>query len=109
MPHFFTDILTLVKPGTFTQTDSYVGKRRKIHRSVLVDAQDCKTHSCSDSEVCRVPDPDFGCSGLPCTDMSRAGKQLKRDGPTNSVYMAHGKFCETKKAPLILIECTPEP
>ena len=108
MPHFFNDILSLVKPGTFSHTDCYMTKRRKIQRSLLVEAHDCRTHSFRHSEGCQIPEPDFGCSGLPCTDMSRAGNQLKRDGQTNSVYMAHGKYCETKRVPLIVIECTPD-
>lgn len=111
MPHFFGDILGLIEHGTFSEHDSYRRKRRKIQRSILVDAQVRKTHSHSDSwqDLCSVPAAvDFGCSGLPCTDMSKAGNQLKRHEVTNTVYMAHGKYCESHRVPLVIIECTPE-
>ena len=110
MPHFFNDILSLNCTGTFRDKDSYQTKRRKICRSVLLPTQLCNTHSHTDSESdwCTVPSPDYGCSGLPCTDMSRAGRQLKKHGPTNSVYMTHGKYVETKEVPIFTVECTPE-
>ena len=34
----------------------------------------------------------FCVSGLPCPDMSTAGKRRKRAGPTNAVNLAHGKY-----------------
>ena len=110
MPHFFNDILSLNCSGTFRDKDSYQTKRRKICGSVLLPTQLCNTHSHTDSESdwCMVPSPDYGCSGLPCTDMSRAGRQLKKHGPTNSVYMTHGKYVENKKVPIFTVECTPE-
>ena len=110
MPHFFNDILSLNCSGIFRSTDSYKVKRRKIQKSVLLPTQLCNTHSHTDleSEWCTVPSPDYGCSGLPCTDMSRAGYGMKKHGPTNSVYMTHGKFVERKKVPIFTVECTPE-
>ena len=110
MPHFFGDILELNGNCTFNLHDSYKTKKRKICRSILVDDQLCNTHSHGEdpSSFCRVPYADYGCSGLPCTDMSRAGHQMKRHGPTNSIYMTHGKYTETKRVPLFTIECTPE-
>ena len=59
-------------------------------------------------DSCVVPGADFGCSGLPCTHMSRAGKRLKREGPRPAVYLTHGKYVETKKVPISIVECTPE-
>lgn len=108
MPHFFGDILKLNMPGVFQACDSYRGKRRKIRQSLLVEHQDCKTHSHSSTDTCCVPmDVHFGCSGLPCTDFSRAGKQLRKYGPTNVIYMTHGKYCEASRVPVFIIECTP--
>lgn len=108
MPHFFGDILKLNMPGLFQACDSYRGKRRKIRQSLLVEHRDCKTHSHSSTDTCCVPmDVDFGCSGLPCTDFSRAGKQLRKYGPTNVIYMTHGKYCEASSVPVFIIECTP--
>ena len=110
MPHFFQDIMTLNLPGTFHALDGYSSKRQKISRSVLVADQKCNTHSFleSDSERCVVPGADFGCSGLPCTDMSKAGKRQFRHGPTNGVYMTHGKYVEAKQVPIFVLECTTE-
>ena len=90
-------------------TDAYKTKKRKIQRSVLVGERVCNTHSCDPNDHCHVPACDFGCSGLPCTDMSRAGYQMKRDGPTNAVFMTHGRYVEATKVPVFIIECTPEP
>ncbi|CAK8995798.1 unnamed protein product [Durusdinium trenchii] len=99
MPHFFGDILGLNPGGTFNAADSYKIKKQRIKESELMEYQLCNTHSWSDSEseYCCVPGAHFGCSGLPCTDMSRAGKRKKRFGPTNSIYMTHGKYTEAKK------------
>ena len=108
MPHFFGDIELLNAPGSFCHTDGYTRKRRRIQKSLLVEQQLCNTHSYAECQLCNLPSPDFGCSGLPCTDMSRAGQQLKRHGRTNSVYITHGKFVESKRVPLFVIECTPE-
>lgn len=110
MPHFFGDILGLNPGGTFNAADSYKIKKQRIKESELMEYQLCNTHSWSDSEseYCCVPGAHFGCSGLPCTDMSRAGKRKKRFGPTNSIYMTHGKYTEAKKVPLFVLECTPE-
>ena len=51
----------------------------------------------------------FSVAGLPCPDMSRAGKKQKRAGPTSVVYMSHGHYHKQNRTPLLLVECTPVP
>ena len=65
----------------------------------------CKSHK--SLLGCPLPDAHFGCSGLPCTDMSAAGLRQKKEGPTNAVYMSHGRFVEARRVPLFVLECTP--
>ena len=107
MPHFFGDILALSRRAAVSMDDSYSRKKRMIQRSILVECQDCKTHSYTQGDQCGVPfEIDFGCSGLPCTDFSRAGLQQGRFGPTNSIYMTHGNYMERAAVPVVVIECT---
>ena len=106
MPHLFTDILALNCPELQLGPQvSYATKRARILGSHLVDGQSCVTHPGLGG--CEAPYADFGVSGLPCTDMSRAGKRQKRHGPTSSVYITHAKFVSKKKVPLFVLECTP--
>ena len=113
MPHLFGNILDLNPPGCLSQTWGYDAKRRKIMKTGVACQLDCAAHSVAPeiaSEFlngCAPPYADFGCSGLPCTDMSRAGKRLRKHGPTNSIYITHAKFVQQKRVPLLVIECTP--
>ena len=108
MPHLFTDILDLNSPDVFKQTDDYENKRRKILGSRITTHAPCAMHS-GNLGGCEIPGADFGVSGLPCTDMSMAGKRRFRHGPTNAVFMTHGKYTEAHKIPIFIIECTPVP
>lgn len=61
------------------------------------------------NEICKVSTgSEFSVAGLPCPDMSAAGKRLKRAGPTAKVYMAAGRYHTVNETPLLLVECTPE-
>ena len=65
-------------------------------------------HCWAHNQQCVVPlRVHLGVSGLPCTDMSRAGKMLKSAGPTASVYLTHAKYCQNARVPLPVLECTP--
>lgn len=108
MPHFFQDILSLNHDGVLSASHSYSRKRNWVQRSILVIDQMCNTRSITDCDLCPVPYADFGCSGLPCTDMSVAGFQMKRGGPANSVYLTHAKYVESFEVPLFVIDCAPE-
>ena len=87
-------------------TETYGQKKRRILKSKMMTQGFCSTHQ----RMCAWPsaegDVHFDCSGLPCTDMSRAGKQQKRHGKTASVYVTHAKYCRECKIPLVVIECT---
>ncbi|CAE7663119.1 unnamed protein product [Symbiodinium necroappetens] len=104
-PHLFQDILDLNPPGCLRKVTTYAGKRRAVESSPCVQEVPCL---CCMEDVCRVPGADFGVSGLPCEDMSRAGHQKLRHGKTNSVYMTHGKYTAAHQVPLFVVECTPE-
>ena len=45
-------------------------------------------------------------AGLPCWDMSRAGRQMKEEGPTAGVFLCHAKRHAEKRTPMIIIENT---
>ena len=104
-PHFFEDMLAMIPSGSFKETDSFDAKHKDICQCWLQGSQMCRQHE----DVCPIPEADFAVSGLPCTDMSRAGKHRLREGPTSPVYMVHGKLHCEQKTPLLLLECTPEP
>ena len=103
-PHIFCDIEAL-NPGGYKVSDSYEAKKETILSSWLQETSPCL--NCCD-RLCRVPSADFGVSGLPCTDMSRAGLRQKRHGPTNGVYMTHAKYNLRHRTPLFVLECTPD-
>ena len=103
-PHIFCDIEAL-NPNCYSKGDDYETKKRRIMNSFLQSSSPCL--NCCDS-LCAVPEADFGISGLPCTDMSRAGLRRMRDGPTNAVYMTHAKYNKRKRTPIFVVECTPE-
>ena len=103
-PHVFCDIEAL-NPQCYSAADSYRKKKKMILGSFMQTSSPCI--NCYDT-LCSVPAADFGISGLPCTDMSYAGKRLTRDGVTNSVYMTHAKYNKRNRTPLFVVECTPE-
>ncbi|CAE7311369.1 unnamed protein product [Symbiodinium microadriaticum] len=83
---------------------SYPAKKRKIYDADTLPTMHCWAHN----QQCVVPlRVHLGVSGLPCTDMSRAGKMLKSAGPTASVYLTHAKYCQNARVPLPVLECTP--
>ena len=101
-PHLFTDMLDMIPAGAFSARDSYAQKLYDVQRCWLQGSQMCHEHD----DLCKIPEADFVVSGLPCTDMSRAGRHLLRHGPTCPVYMVHGKFHTRHRTPLLLMECT---
>ncbi|CAE7282950.1 desi2 [Symbiodinium necroappetens] len=66
----------------------------------------CKIHGVGASAptACRIPSSHFDVSGLPCPDFSTAGKRRRAEGPTNSVFLAHGRMHGELQTPLLLIE-----
>ena len=102
----FVDIEALSPSNCYRPGASYKQKKFIIMSSWLQASSPCL--SCCEP-LCRVPEADFGISGLPCTDMSAAGLRQKRHGPTNSVYMNHAKYNKKMRTPLFIVECTPDP
>jgi hypothetical protein len=96
---------TTNKPGLFITSDSYAYKKQRILGSWLQQSAHCVWKN----DICPIPwSPDYGVSGLPCEDMSICGARRKREGPTNAVWITHGKFCQNREVKMMTIECTPE-
>ena len=103
-PCIFGDVEGCIPEGVYNKTDSFMAKYRDIENSDLLSHQHCYTHN----RYCPIFGPeansDFETAGLPCVDMSRAGKRLKENGRTASVFITHAKrHCE-KRTPVILLE-----
>ena len=98
----FSDILELTRPqipdGEPYSTKLEVGKNAALTRRCPC----CKHGGLCSTEKLAV----FDVSGLPCPDMSTAGKRLRRAGSTAGVYIAHGKYVTDQAVPLLLVECT---
>ncbi|CAE7355942.1 unnamed protein product, partial [Symbiodinium necroappetens] len=108
-PHLFYDVMSLYKPNLFVAGTGYRKKRRILMKANVSQCLDCGTHSVADSDFrCFAPYADMSVSGLPCTDMSKMGYQLKREGETSAVYIAHGRFVQERRVPLLVLECTPD-
>ena len=104
-PHLFTDIEAMNPSHCTHSRMSYDEKKGAILGTWLQESQFC--HMCCDA-LCPVPSADFGISGLPCQDMSRAGLGLKREGRTSGVYLTHAKYNLKHRTPIFVVECTPE-
>ena len=100
----FGDISDLVYPKV-PRLESYSRKLEATQNSHVVSAMYCVKHfkMCPTAKA-----PVFDVSGLPCPDMSTAGKRLRRAGATSEVYIAHGKYVTQNATPLLLVECTKE-
>jgi len=101
----FEDILDLLPNGTLDPDWTYSEKLQATTGVTTARFGSCVTH---DSHCFVNKTAVFDVSGLPCPDMSRAGKRRKRAGVTNSVYLAHGRYVTLNRMPLQLTECTPD-
>ena len=108
MPCVFGDLTACLPEGSYEESDSFMQKLESIDRADLMASQYCYTHNRS----C----PLFGCkpgsqsqlevAGLPCWDMSAAGKRKREAGRTAPVFLAHAKQHIEKETALIIIENT---
>ena len=110
MPCVFGDVMACLPRGSYRESDSFMQKLESIDRAPMFSAQFCYTHNKS----CEL----FGCkpgsgpssqlevAGLPCWDMSAAGKRQREAGRTAPVFLAHAKQHIEKQTPLIIIENT---
>ena len=82
-------------------------KFRKVDQAPLFRTQHCFTH---DKECALFGAPsahsDFEVAGLPCWDMSLAGKRLQEEGRTAGAFLAHAKRHVEKETRLIVVENT---
>ena len=106
LPCLFGDLEGCLPKGCYAKDDQFMTKLDKIDR---VDFK-CKQHCYAHNKACplfgRATDSDLEVAGLPCWDISAAGKRLKENGPTASVFLAHAKRHVQKMTPLIIIENT---
>lgn len=102
-PCIHGDILESLPPNSFSPSDSFFDRLLAINRAPLKKRQFCYTHN----GLCPILEglqSDMDTSGLPCPDMSKAGKGLREEGLTSSVFIAHAKLHCAKKTPLLVIE-----
>ena len=101
----------MVPSGVLNGAQTYTEKLYAIQASELASRQHCLQHSVASGMACSPHKlVQFDVSGLPCPDMSTANQNRKmRAGPTNSVYLTHGKWATQNRVPLLLVECTPDP
>ncbi|CAE7561236.1 unnamed protein product, partial [Symbiodinium sp. KB8] len=86
---------------------SFDEKKALLYNCAMSSSCFCRTHGSPTGTTtlsCSVPKSDFDVSGLPCPDFSTAGKRRRMEGPTNSVFLAHGRLHGTQRTPLLLIE-----
>lgn len=102
-PCLFQDALGVMVPGYLNEDLPYSLRLEQAKRAPLATRALCLQHgqSCILGKQCCMD-----VSGLPCPDMSRAGKQKKRAGSTSNVYLSHGLHTTHCATPLLLIECT---
>ena len=102
----FEDILELLPYKLIDDGATYSKNLSAVQCCCLSQVQCCGVRV---GELCSVATgSDFCVAGLPCPDMSVAGKQLKRAGPTAKVYMAAGRYNSVHETALLLVECTPD-
>ncbi|CAL1150917.1 unnamed protein product [Cladocopium goreaui] len=89
VPCIHGDITNIMPKGSFDPSACFKTKMKQIEQAKLCRGQFCFTHN----QSCPVfgqeaAESDFDMSGLPCPDMSRAGKGLREEGPTDlSLHM----------------------
>ena len=100
----FSNILDLTPDVNYKSHNCYSKRLEACNAAELAESSMCGIHN----RLCPTTKPlaAFDVSGLPCPDMSTAGKRMRRAGDTASVYMAHGKHVCKNRTPLLLIECT---
>ena len=103
-PCLFGDIEHCLPVGAYDKNSCFMEKLRDISSSQLMRRQWCYQHG----SYCNLFGPgavtQFEIAGLPCWDMSLAGKRLAEEGQTCSVFMCHAKIHKERRTPLLLLE-----
>ena len=102
------DVTEILPEGTVID-QGYLKMSHAVNQAQVMPKQFCYTHN----QQCRVfgrraVHADYDISGLPCPDMSRAGKQLFEEGPTAVVFACHAKMHAHKRTKLLVIENVPD-
>ena len=89
-PCIFGNILEQVPPGSFSESDEFSERAKKIQKAWLQQSQSCNTHN---KACCCTYPVDFDMSGLPCQDNSAANTKRKyfQQGKYGSVYLVWAK------------------
>ncbi|CAJ1404524.1 unnamed protein product [Effrenium voratum] len=107
MPCVFGNLEDCFPERTYEAADPFIVKFRKVDQAPLFRTQHCFTH---DKECALFGAPsahsDFEVAGLPCWDMSLAGKRLQEEGRTAGAFLAHAKRHVEKETRLIVVENT---
>lgn len=112
MPCIHGDLTSILPDHSFDPESSFMTRLYDINRAPLYSHQFCYTHNrdCAlgvlDSDHDNRPDYDF--SGLPCPDMSPAGKKKREEGTTSSVFLCHAKYHVAMQTPILIIENVPD-
>ncbi|CAE7646296.1 desi2 [Symbiodinium sp. CCMP2592] len=105
-PCLYGNILDLYPE--FKDQGAFEEKKALLYNCTINSSCPCRTHGSPTGAravmSCCVPKSHFDVSGLPCPDFSAAGKRRRMEGPTNSVFLAHGRLHGTLQTPLLLIE-----
>lgn len=111
-PCIHGDILDMLPPESFNPKSSFMKRLYAIDRAKLNSHQYCFTHNrqCSLGLIRNDPQEtaDFDFSGLPCPDMSPAGKNQREEGQTSTVFAVHAKYHIAKQTLMLLIENVPD-
>ena len=91
----------MVPCGVLHEGQTYSEKLYAIQQCDIASRQHCLQHSAISGRACDPHKPvHFDVSGLPCPDMSTANHNRRmRAGPTNSVYLTHGKWATRNRIP----------
>lgn len=103
-PCVFSDVEGCIPANSYDAKSDYTDKYRCIATSDLVSHQHCYTHNRLCPLFSESARSDIETAGLPCTDQSMAGKRLREQGPTSTVFMCHAKRHIEKETKLIIIE-----
>lgn len=105
MPCVHGNIEEILAPKSFDRSDSFKKKATDIDQAFMCSHQYCFTHDM----LCPILGPkakssDYDISGLPCPDMSKAGKRKREEGVTSGVFACHAKYHVERQTPMLVIE-----
>ena len=105
-PCVFGDLESCVPPNSYDPAQTFLQKLQDVDDAPLIQKQHCYTHGKNCPLFGEGTSATLEVAGLPCWDMSAAGKRLKEHGRTATVFICHAKRHVEKRTPLIVIENT---